>query len=99
MRACLQLPSPVTAVSFGDTGQLGVATEDGTLRIYELPYNKVWKAVRNLGSEISSVVFEGSGESRLVWVACSQHVSKMKRKKQFLCFSVCSIDSIKGVLL
>lgn len=75
MVACLHLPSPVTALAFGNSGQLGVATEDGTLRIYESPYTKVWKAVRNLGSEISSVVFGGSAES-LVWVACGQHVSR-----------------------
>jgi hypothetical protein len=71
----LRLPSPVTAVAFGHSGRLGVATEDGTLRIYEPPYSKVWKAVRNLGSEISCLVFEGSVESRFVWVACGQHVS------------------------
>ncbi|KAF8485608.1 hypothetical protein JB92DRAFT_2760665, partial [Gautieria morchelliformis] len=68
--------APVTAVAFGHSGQLGVATEDGTLRIYEPPSSKVWKAMRNLGSgsELSSPVFEGSAETRLVWVACGQHV-------------------------
>lgn len=73
--ACLYLPSPITAVAFGASGQLGVASEDGTLRIYESPYTKVWKAIRNIGSEISSVVFGSSGESNLVWVACGQYVS------------------------
>jgi hypothetical protein len=76
MVECLRLPSPVTALAFGISGKLGVATEDGTLRIYESPYTKVSKAVKNLGSEISSVVFGGSAEAHLIWVACGQHVSR-----------------------
>ncbi|KAF8507903.1 WD40-repeat-containing domain protein [Hysterangium stoloniferum] len=73
----LRLPSSVTAAAFSYSGHLGVAGDDGTLRVYEAPYKKVWKAARNLGSEVSSLVFvEGGGkvDSVPVWLACGQNV-------------------------
>jgi hypothetical protein len=73
---CLHLPAPVAAVAFGPAAHLGVASEDGTVRVYEPPYSKVSKAVRNLGSEISSLVFSaGAKREGDIWIACEQHVS------------------------
>ena len=69
---CVHLPSPVVAVAFAPSAQLGVASEDGTVRLYQPPYSKVSKAVRNLGCEISSLVFSPGGD---IWVACGQCVS------------------------
>ncbi|KAF8586537.1 WD40 repeat-like protein [Ramaria rubella] len=86
---CLRLPSSVIAIAFEPSGKLAVASDDGTLRIYDPPYIKVWKAIRNLGSEISSVVFGASVESHVIWVACNQHV---------LCFSLDTTEATNLIL-
>ncbi|KIJ41256.1 hypothetical protein M422DRAFT_229718 [Sphaerobolus stellatus SS14] len=73
--AQIRLPSPVSATAFSESGLLAIATEDGTLRLYQAPYTKVWKAIKDLGAEISSIVFPASaGEDASVWVACEQQV-------------------------
>lgn len=72
----LPFPSPVVVVGFSTLGHLAIATDDGSVRVYQKPYVKVWKAVRNLGSEISSVAFEQdpSSTSLHLWIAWGQNV-------------------------
>ncbi|KAK0490864.1 hypothetical protein IW261DRAFT_1547159 [Armillaria novae-zelandiae] len=51
-------------------------TDDGTLRVYDLSTFKVLKAVRGLGSEVSSIVCvkRPSSDLRDAWVACGTQV-------------------------
>jgi len=76
-RSVQTLPTPVSASAFSDTGLLGIASEDGTIRFYEGPsYGRVWKGLR-VGGEVASITFQAGEESQVVWVACEQHVSVM----------------------
>jgi hypothetical protein len=68
-----RLPTPVSSTAFSETGLLAIGTDDGALRVYESPYTRVWKAVRQLGSEVASVAFT-HGNSVSVWVASGRHV-------------------------
>ncbi|GJJ12622.1 hypothetical protein Clacol_006865 [Clathrus columnatus] len=75
--AALALPFPVVVLVFSPTTEhLAIASDDGSIRIYQKPYTKVWKALRNLGPEISSVAFalDSSSTSFPLWVACGQHI-------------------------
>ena len=49
------------------------ALDDGTIRLYRLPDTKVCKAIRGLGTEVSSIAF-GSPATSSVWLAVGQHV-------------------------
>jgi len=76
-RSIQTLPTPVSASAFSETGLLGVASEDGTIRFYEGPsYERMWKALR-VGEEVASIAFQAGEEIRVVWVACERHVSVM----------------------
>jgi hypothetical protein len=50
--------------------------DDGSIRLYRLPDTKVVKAIRGLGSEISSIIAMApkSGSFGDVWVACGNSV-------------------------
>lgn len=52
------------------------AKDDGSLRVYDLSSFKVTKAIRGLGSEISSIVCfkTPASESSEAWIACGRHV-------------------------
>ncbi|KAI0054020.1 WD40 repeat-like protein [Auriscalpium vulgare] len=68
----LQVPSPVSALEFTPAGSLLVGSDDGTLRIYDLPDTKVLKAVRKLGAEISSVACVG--DTGHLWLAGGRRI-------------------------
>ena len=55
-----------------------IATEDGSLRVYDLSLYKVIKAIRSLGAEVSSVVClkRPGSELRDVWLACGSRASR-----------------------
>jgi hypothetical protein len=50
--------------------------DDGSIRLYRLPDTKVVKAIRGLGSEISSIAVMApkSGGFGDMWVACGNSV-------------------------
>lgn len=50
--------------------------DDGSLRIYNLPETKVYKAVRSLDSDVSSITWAHSPGSEIgnVWVAAGRKV-------------------------
>ena len=52
------------------------AKDDGSLRLYNLPETKVCKAVRGLGSDVSSIAWAHTSETEIgnVWVAAGQKV-------------------------
>jgi len=55
-----------------------IATEEGSLRVYDLSSYKVIKAIRSLGAEVSSVVClkRPGSELRDVWLACGRRASR-----------------------
>lgn len=67
MKRQLQLPEAYSVA----------ATDDGSLRVYELPSTRVARAVRSLGHEVSSIVCsKGRNGDKLgtVWVASGTRV-------------------------
>ncbi|RDB22274.1 WD repeat-containing protein 53 [Hypsizygus marmoreus] len=76
----LEIPSHVCSLAFGHAGHLFTGSEDGTLRVYDLSSFKVLKAVRGLGSEVSSIVCikRPNTELRDVWLACGKRVMKFQ---------------------
>ncbi|KAJ7172310.1 WD40-repeat-containing domain protein [Mycena filopes] len=68
----LHTPSPISAVAFGHSGHLFAGSDDGSLRVYDLSSLKVCRALKGLGSEVSSIAcFKRPGsELRDVWLAC-----------------------------
>ncbi|KAF7363588.1 WD repeat-containing protein 53 [Mycena sanguinolenta] len=70
----LHTPSPISAITFGNSGHLVAGSDDGSLRVYDLSSVKVCKAIRGLPSEISSVCcFKRPGSHfRDVWLACGR---------------------------
>jgi len=50
--------------------------DDGSLRLYNLPETKVCKAVRGLGSDVSSIAWVCASGAEIgdVWVAAGQKV-------------------------
>lgn len=57
-----------------------IVSDDGSLRIYDLSSYKVVKAVRAIGSEVSSIVCikRPGSELRDAWVAHGQRVSYLR---------------------
>ncbi|GJE90788.1 WD40 repeat-like protein [Phanerochaete sordida] len=66
----LNTPAAVSTVSFGPSNSLAVGSDDGSVRIYELPAPKVAKAVRGLGQDVASVcwVQPKSADRAALWV-------------------------------
>ena len=60
-----------------------IVTDDGSLRLYNLPETKVCKAVRGLGSDISSIAWAHSSGTEIgnVWVAAGQKVVRRVSRK------------------
>ena len=50
--------------------------DDGSLRLYNMPETKVQKAVRGLGSDVSSITWVHSPGTEIgnIWVAVGQKV-------------------------
>ncbi|KAK0453471.1 WD40-repeat-containing domain protein [Armillaria borealis] len=72
----LYTPAHVSSLAFGHSGHIFAGCDDGTLRVYDLSTFKVLKAVRGLGSEVSSIVCVKRPESDLrdAWIACGTRV-------------------------
>ncbi|KAJ6502386.1 WD40-repeat-containing domain protein [Mycena sanguinolenta] len=70
----LHTPSPISAITFGNSGHLVAGSDDGSLRVYDLSSFKVCKAIRGLPSEVSSICcFKRPGAHlRDVWLACGR---------------------------
>jgi len=51
--------------------------DDGSIRLYRLPDSKVVKAIRGLGSEVSSIAVTGPTSNGFgdMWIACGTSVS------------------------
>ncbi|KZT09649.1 WD40 repeat-like protein [Laetiporus sulphureus 93-53] len=72
----IRVPSAASALAFSNHGSLCVGSDDGTLRFYELPGEKVVRAVRALGSEVSCVACKKTrdGAPIEVWAASGRRV-------------------------
>ncbi|KII88293.1 hypothetical protein PLICRDRAFT_618934 [Plicaturopsis crispa FD-325 SS-3] len=70
----IQTPAPVSALSIGNKTSLLVGSEDGSLRLYDISSPKVSKAIRGLGSEVSSAIFSSKKDCPEVWVACGRKI-------------------------
>ncbi|KAI0273585.1 WD40-repeat-containing domain protein [Gloeopeniophorella convolvens] len=72
----LRTPAHVSALFYTHNGALIVGSDDGSLRFYQPPATKVVKAIRGLGSEVSSVAgLRSSLGDCCVWVACGTSVT------------------------
>jgi WD40 repeat protein len=67
-RITLPIPAQVSCLSFIESRQLLVGSDDGSVRLYSLDTFKVLKAVRDLGP-ISSVAFQSQSPPAHLWVA------------------------------
>lgn len=73
--------SPCTALAFSSAADppfLLVGSEDGALRSYAFPFDKVHRAVKTLGQEISCITYNrvnDAGREESCWVACGRDVS------------------------
>ncbi|KAL4077334.1 WD40-repeat-containing domain protein [Scleroderma yunnanense] len=61
-RKSLKIPAQVTCLASGQTDQLLVGSDDGSVRVYDLAAMKVMKAIRGL-APVSSVVWKPQTES------------------------------------
>lgn len=58
------------------SGELSIIEDDGSVRVYNLPSTRVFKAINNLGSDVSSLVTvsrQGAGTEEL-WLSCGPKV-------------------------
>ncbi|KAF8634084.1 hypothetical protein AX15_001086 [Amanita polypyramis BW_CC] len=76
----LKIPSSVSSLAFGHAGHLFVGADDGVLRVYDLSTFKVVKAVKNLGSEIPSIVCvkRRGSDLRDAWIASGTKIMKFQ---------------------
>ncbi|KAK0498629.1 WD40-repeat-containing domain protein [Armillaria luteobubalina] len=99
----LYTPAHVSSLAFGHSGHVFAGCDDGTLRVYDLSTFKVLKAIRGLGSEVSSIVCvkRPGSDLRDVWIACGTrvHLFQMDSPAMILTLSdalesveVCSSD-------
>ncbi|EKM55195.1 uncharacterized protein PHACADRAFT_95688 [Phanerochaete carnosa HHB-10118-sp] len=67
----LNTPAAASAVSFSPSNELAIGSDDGSVRIYQLPSTKVSKAIRRLGQDIASIcwVQPRPVASASLWVA------------------------------
>ncbi|KAH9966624.1 WD40-repeat-containing domain protein [Russula dissimulans] len=70
----LLIPAHVSALTYTQNGMLILGSDDGSLRLYCPPDTKVVRAIRGLGSEVSSVasVTPTPGNFGHIWVACGR---------------------------
>ncbi|KAK2466708.1 hypothetical protein APHAL10511_000966 [Amanita phalloides] len=76
----LKTSSAVSSLAFGHVTQLFVGTHDGILRVYDLSTLKVVRAVRNLGSEVSSIIClkRPGSDLRDAWIAAGTKIMKFQ---------------------
>ncbi|KAF8136412.1 WD40-repeat-containing domain protein [Boletus edulis] len=67
----LTIPAQVSCLSFIESCQLLVGSDDGSVRLYGLDTYKVLKAIRGLGP-ISSVAFQSQSPATQLWVAAGR---------------------------
>ncbi|KAF8559633.1 WD40 repeat-like protein [Imleria badia] len=70
-RITLTIPTQVSCLSFNESQQLLVGSDDGSVRLYGLDTLRVLKAVRGLGP-ISSVAFQYTSPAAHLWVAAGR---------------------------
>ncbi|KAI9446498.1 WD40 repeat-like protein [Lactarius indigo] len=72
----LLTPAHVSSLEYTQNETLILGSDDGSIRLYRLPDTKVVKAIRGLGSEVSSTAFMApkSGGFGNMWVACGSSV-------------------------
>ncbi|KAA1471221.1 WD40 repeat-like protein [Dentipellis sp. KUC8613] len=77
LRATLQTPAHVSALSCTKSGHLCVGSDDGSIRVYHPPETRVVKAIRGLGAEVSCVacVETNPGGLGQAWVAFGRRIS------------------------
>ncbi|TFY71750.1 hypothetical protein EVG20_g1245 [Dentipellis fragilis] len=77
LRATLQTPAHVSALSRTKSGHLCAGSDDGSIRVYYRPETQVIKAIRGLGAEISCIacVETNPGGLGQAWVASGRRVS------------------------
>ncbi|PPQ63258.1 hypothetical protein CVT24_006783 [Panaeolus cyanescens] len=73
----LTLPAHVSSLSLGHAGHLFAGSDDGSLRVYDLSSYKVLKAIKGVGSEISSIICtkRPGTELRDAWIAHGHQIS------------------------
>ncbi|KAF8891317.1 WD40-repeat-containing domain protein [Infundibulicybe gibba] len=80
LQKTFETPTHVSALSFGRVDHLYVGSDDGSIRVYDLPTSKVARAVRGLPSEVASIAClkpSGSGLCDM-WVGCNQTAWKFQ---------------------
>ncbi|KAH9048141.1 WD40-repeat-containing domain protein [Lactarius hengduanensis] len=72
----LFIPAHVSSLEYTQNETLILGSDDGSIRLYRLPDTKVVKAIRGLGSEVSSIAVMAprSGGFGDMWVACGSSV-------------------------
>ncbi|PCH37860.1 hypothetical protein WOLCODRAFT_135884 [Wolfiporia cocos MD-104 SS10] len=82
LQSSFNLPSAITALTIVDDDGLCVGSEDGCLRLYHLPSPRVVRAVKSIGSEISSIVSHQSkkSETSAIWLASGQRAYSFPSK-------------------
>ncbi|TFK63229.1 hypothetical protein BDN72DRAFT_826806 [Pluteus cervinus] len=80
LQRVLQINTPISSLAFGHASHLFVGSGDGSLRVYDLSTFKVVKAIKGLGSEVSSIVCvkRPSSELRDAWVGCGKQILKFQ---------------------
>ncbi|EJD02384.1 WD40 repeat-like protein [Fomitiporia mediterranea MF3/22] len=74
LSSTLVLPSQATTCAFSVDGlRLGVGSDDGSVRLYQPPEQKVQKAIRGLGTSVSNVLFH-TEDGKEIWVAAGKNV-------------------------
>lgn len=76
LRHTLFIPAHVSSLEYAQNETLILGSDDGSIRLYRLPDTKVVKAIRGLGSEVSSIAImpPKSGGFGDIWVACGNSV-------------------------
>ncbi|KAH9005105.1 WD40-repeat-containing domain protein [Lactarius hatsudake] len=72
----LFIPAHVSSLEYTQNETLILGSDDGSIRLYRLPDTRVVKAIRGLGSEVSSIAVMAprSGGFGDLWVACGSSV-------------------------
>ncbi|KAH9079368.1 WD40-repeat-containing domain protein [Lactarius deliciosus] len=82
----LFIPAHVSSLEYTQNETLILGSDDGSIRLYRLPDTKVVKAIRGLGSEVSSIAVMAprSGGFSDIWVACGSSVKLFNLNTQEL---------------
>ncbi|KAI9057917.1 WD40 repeat-like protein [Trametes sanguinea] len=84
LEATIQVPSAVSALSFGPQEVLCVGSDDGSVRWYGLPSTKVSKAIKSLGDEVSSILWTQPRKDHpaSIWIASGSKVFAFPAESQ-----------------